>query len=393
MLKTRLSIAGFRREATVFILSLVLLVSWPSLHSAEAFPVLASLGFFFVVLSSRKSFLMVPSQLLPIIIMQLAFLGFLLMTLSTPPLIIEGETYNSSLFARNVFLTALICFPAYVVGAIYSYNYSKAFFTVSRVFTYFLIFYCFYWVVLRGDSRGLSIGIMSLVLFAYAILSPYADQKWKQLSLMLIPLFAITATGNRGSLIAWVFFLITWLIYPRISKLKKMYRTYFLTFLVFAVVGTALYTYGELSWFDGFSQSVFNKHADSGRPLIWQQLLEHISQHLVFGMGANQSSTYILSDFNPARNLSSHNTFIELLLRGGVLLSFVFVGLLYLIWLTYAGGNTNAYNRLGASFFVAILVNAVTAELLLANRITLNLLIWWALGLLSGKSLLLKQRY
>ena len=186
---------------------------------------------------------------------------------------------------------------------------------------------------------------------------------------------------------ASVFFL-TYFLYPYLIVNKKIYKLFFLVYIVLIFLLIGLYLSDVFIFLDELSRTYFGKPLHSGRELLWPELFTYIIDKPLLGYGINQDSGYFQSTsaILKFRGLDSHNIYLELLVRGGILLLSFFIILFYRIWGFFYSINNNAMSRMAASGFLAFLFVGVGLPIGLMGSIVLNTLLWFYWGVASGNT-------
>ena len=285
---------------------------------------------------------------------------------SSPIITFEVIETTSSAYVPNILLSSLICFSVFIIGYAYGYLFENAFGILRYVFTFQLLLAYLYITVTHGLSIEYSQfqGILPVVLlpFIYLILSDKSNSL--QFFYTLLLLSYLSLIGARTSLLAVVMFMVTYFCYPYICRRYSMYKLYFFCFILLFISLQYLYISGFFGFLDEFTRSIFGKSINSGRNFIWVELLQYISEKPYFGYGTNQSSSYLVSSYANWRNLSSHNLYLEILLRGGLLQLTLLMCIFYMLWKSFHSYADNKFGRIGASGFIAILFFRRRCELL-----------------------------
>ncbi len=90
--------------------------------------------------------------------------------------------------------------------------------------------------------------------------------------------------------------------------------------------------------------------------------------------------------------MSAHNIYLEILLRGGLLLLSFFLILFYRIWSTFYSINNNKMSRIAASGFLAFLFVGAGIPIGLTGNIVLNSLLWFYWGVASGNTWIINHQ-
>ena len=112
-----------------------------------------------------------------------------------------------------------------------------------------------------------------------------------------------------------------------------------------------------------------------GRLGIWVELIQYIFEKPWFGYGSNASPEYIYSE-TIGRNLSSHNTYLDLLFRIGIV-GFSLVILLFFQMIRYFYRNKKSkYAAPGMALLFASLFMAAGYEFIFFTVLSVNLFLW-----------------
>lgn len=187
---------------------------------------------------------------------------------------------------------------------------------------------------------------------------------------------------------AFIIFLMSVVFWDSITKNKRTFNILYFSYIVLLIGAVFMYIYavnmGYISDYDDFSQMYFEK-GFSGRATIWPEVMSHIYQDLWFG----KCSTCITDNymnFSELRNLSSHNTFMEIAFRSGIIGFVLLVFLYYTLMRHFFRFKTKMASRIGGSYLLAALLFQSSGELMFFNSILANVLVWGFLGVCFGRS-------
>lgn len=212
----------------------------------------------------------------------------------------------------------------------------------------------------------------------------------------LILLYVSTSRSVWIAMIAGVFF---YVFYKAITFNKLIYR---LTF-IFIMIGIFLFSYAypklyvmKLGWeIDAFILKLTGKSLFTGRQELWLYLIKLITEKPIFGHGVSKS----LRDYL-ALDLSSHNTYLSMLLKTGMIGFILYLVILFLIWeLLYPRSNDlsnkNKISALFPAFFVSILVFQVFELNLFQGPYSINAIEWLilAMGISMNNKKVIKPKY
>ncbi len=161
--------------------------------------------------------------------------------------------------------------------------------------------------------------------------------------------------------------------------------------MVIVLVGGAVVFYLDAQSYEWMvpleqhSRDIFGKSLFSGRHTIWVELIEFIKLKFWFGWGADHSSHQLMAS-SGLRNLSSHNTFLEIWYRLGFTGVVLFLMILYSIWRVVVVEVALKPTRVVASFLLAAVVFMSSNGFLFDSILTVNLVSWLILGVGVGLS-------
>jgi len=295
---------------------------------------------------------------------------------------------DSALF-NSIFLTSVICFVVFIQGYFYSFAVKRPLSLLGYVFLYEWALVGIYFIVAYGFStdNALMLGQMTVILIPYMYLVFKEKPKLRFIFSFIVLLYLILISCRTAFLGASVFFS-TYFLYPYLIVNKKIYKLFFLVFLVLIFLLIGLYLSDVFIFLDELSRTYFGKPLHSGRELLWPELFTYIIDKPLLGYGINQDSGYFQSTSAVLkfRGLDSHNIYLELLVRGGILLLSFFIILFYRIWGFFYSINNNAMSRMAASGFLAFLFVGVGLPIGLMGSIVLNTLLWFYWGVASGNT-------
>ena len=306
---------------------------------------------------------------------------------------IEGYSLFSE---HNIFLNSVVMFVIFSLGMLYGYNIKDPLFVLSKTITFFALLFIFYIsVVYFYIADNLLFGLMMSILLPYIFLNFSKNggdglNKYSYSVSVLIILFLLMI-GNRASTVAMLIFYISYYFYPYTSKSALRSNLSLLFYLVILGFSVVAYGMGGLMFLDDFSFSISGKTMHTGRAEIWSELFLLIENSLIFGYGVNQSSTFIYSS-SLGRNLSSHNTFIELLLRGGIVLILLIFYYIYIIYSRLRLNTISVYGRISQSMIYVFIWQSCWDEVGFSLNPVINSTFWIFIGVSLGRVIKEKNR-
>ena len=286
---------------------------------------------------------------------------------------------------NSMLLTSMVCFIVFIIGYCYSFTVKKIFRFLGYVALYHWSMTSLYFIWAYGFFLGNSLfqGMISTVSLPYIFMA-LEKQAGLKIVYSLILLLYLMSIYSRTAFMACAIFIFTYCIYPYLTVNRIRYHLYFLIFIILLTILMAIYLSGGFDFLNEFSLEFFGKRIRSGREKIWPELIGYISENFLYGYGINQDSQSIISGLRPWRNLSSHNIYLEILLRGGIILLSFFIVLFYRIWGLFYSCSNNEVSRVAASGFLAFLFLGAGAEIGLKGNILLNTMAWFFWGGASG---------
>ena len=187
-------------------------------------------------------------------------------------------------------------------------------------------------------------------------------------------------SGERGLAISLLFMFLIYYLLPVIKKSKFLYHTFFwiiaslVTSFQFFYVWFSTTTLGTT--FNLISGKYTNQNFFSGRQIIWGILNDYIISYPVLGYGFGND---ILKQYNIF--MSAHNTYVEILLSGGLIYLLLFFLFMYSIWSSMYEFISEKSIRLSMSFLIAILIFGANGVIFVGNDISFTLIIWLIIGI------------
>jgi hypothetical protein len=276
--------------------------------------------------------------------------------------------------------------------------YFVIFAVMSRVYRFRNIstplFFLFLFIILFSFIYGAGIKVMTennqIYAYVFFISLPFLicffdfDKKITIRVLFLFVVIQMFIFENRMPVISFLLIMFVVNYWSLLSRNAFVYFTFICLLFIFSIFGPVIYLSIDLATYDELSRQYFNKGID-GRSFIWIDLIANIKDNLWFGKCSNCASMYSLNELE-SRSLSSHNTFLELLFRMGVvgLLPFLFM-LISLLYRFYIFKHI-AVARFGAAYIVGSVAFMSANEFSLTQTFTANLIFWAGVGILYGKS-------
>jgi hypothetical protein len=199
--------------------------------------------------------------------------------------------------------------------------------------------------------------------------------------------------GNRFPSLALIFFALCWYIYPFFLKRKVRHFFWFISLFVTLSILPILYepilestivaSYNSTRSND--SNSALDKGLD-GRLAIWPDIINSIVERPFLGVCSNCSTEYF-SNWSQSRDISSHNTFLEVLFRSGL------IGLICVLLIFYSISKNSVtpitvspYSRFLFSYVSSCMTFMTSNEFGFTQTFVANAIFWLIIGVCSGKA-------
>lgn len=192
----------------------------------------------------------------------------------------------------------------------------------------------------------------------------------------------ILISESRSSLLGLLVFFTTYVVLPRLLRLR-LSGVYFFSFVVATAVVLS-FTVGilfpELNVeMNRLSREIFQKNLDSGRSSMWSMLFELMEGYEVWGRGGGVQVKDISSI-----EYSAHNLYLQIYMQLGLVGEFMLIALLYSIWNFSFNGRDVYKVRIAASAFIGLLVINCFEVTLFQNNLVLSLPILVLVGIAAG---------
>lgn len=202
--------------------------------------------------------------------------------------------------------------------------------------------------------------------------------------LLLFSMLQVFYFVNRVPALAFIVMLLVYFFWGLVSRSRFVYLLLMVLFLSVIIISPYLYVELDISYADELSRRYFNKGID-GRMSIWPDVINSIYSEVWFGKCSNCGTQYYLNALE-TRNLSSHNTFLELMFRVGLLGVLPFVLMLSLLLIHFLKNRYSKASQFGAAYLIGAIIFMSSNEFSMTQTFTSNLLFWAGLGMLYGRS-------
>lgn len=208
----------------------------------------------------------------------------------------------------------------------------------------------------------------------YVIASLYSQKIsyiYKNLLILsvFIDLICIWSTNTRSTWLSAFTAIIIWFFWGILKKNRTLFFLVVPTFFFFSFGLLYFYINSASSISYSYTDVVSaysGKRLNTGRQLLWPDLIDTVAQEPFFGHGAGFSHG----------DLSAHNLFIELALQTGVVGLIVFLLLIWALWNTLWSGREDPIVRLSGAFFLSIFVHQMFEVSFTQNNLSIGLLQW-----------------
>lgn len=195
-------------------------------------------------------------------------------------------------------------------------------------------------------------------------LQVWRDKKWLLALCLPVMLSAIPLTGSRQSILTLATMMVVWLIYA----LPKAYRWRYgfgIILLGAVISGAVLKFHPRMNGFDIHAATEFREvhYTHDVRFNIWGCALQHPEDYLAYGLGAGQSTGYLMKiyqekglDYYYSMRYHAHNQYLEEMMEIGLpgLLMFL-IAWLSVVWCSKGEGRRFAF-----LFFTLFALNMLT---------------------------------
>lgn len=192
-------------------------------------------------------------------------------------------------------------------------------------------------------------------------------------------------SGERGLAICIILVMLVYFLLYFMRKRKLLYNSFFwfialvVSSYQFIYVWASNHTIGII--LNEVSRKYSNQNFFSGREKIWDIANRYIRESPITGYGLGNN---ILK--NNSIDISAHNTYVDILLSGGIISLVLFFCFIYTIWSRMFTYIKDKSIRLSMSFLIAILFFGDNGVIFIGNDISFSLLIWLIIGIAIMKS-------
>lgn len=221
-----------------------------------------------------------------------------------------------------------------------------------------------------------------LTLYFHIIAYYFVVKKYKLfwLGIIFIDISLIIVSSTRSvwlSLITGIMLLFIFQLNQRYKRIvhNSLFMFISLSSLSFPFIYISFYK-SEFGWqFNNFIISLTGKSLFSGREKLWIELFEYIKFQPLLGYGPSTIPADLINT-----TLSSHNTYIQILLQTGIIGTMLFLLILFSIW-NFLFIDKNSFPlKLTVAFFGGILVYSTFEISLVQGGYPINIMQWLVLS-------------
>lgn len=185
---------------------------------------------------------------------------------------------------------------------------------------------------------------------------------------------------ERTSSIVLIIIYIIYLLLKKIKFSKTMYNLIFMGTLVILIVFTYTYVQLQYSEIGYIINNIFREYTGgnffSGRNRIWEITFNYIEDAPILGYGIDNGILKL-----EGIKLSTHNTYIYILLQGGLIGLIIFSMFMYSIWKSYYYYLENDIVSVAAAYLIGILIYINFEVTLIGNTVVVGIFMWLILGI------------
>lgn len=228
-----------------------------------------------------------------------------------------------------------------------------------------------------GDGKTFAFGIYQMV-YALSIFVLFNTSHKAIYTLLLTGVCFLS--GDRGDAISIV---VVYLSYLFINNLKFNYKVYNAFYWIVSIVSCS-FSFFYLWLFNSSYATIVNAytikytHANffSGRNIIWKEAQKLIMQHPIIGNGF---STMAFDSGNTDVKMSAHNTYMQLLVSGGIILTALVLIMLFLIWRQYYWYLDYEIAKISAAALIGCLIISTNIVVMVGTDIQTSIYMYFGM--------------
>ena len=205
-----------------------------------------------------------------------------------------------------------------------------------------------------------------------------AESKGKFPKILLFSFIYLRMVERTCSIVLIIIYFIYFTL-KKVAKHKHLYKLFFWGLLILVLGFTYGYVQLQYTETGHVINDIFKEYTGgnffSGRNLIWQVVFNYIKEKPILGYGIDNRILNLAGI-----TMSSHNTYIHILLQGGVIGLFAFLMFMYSIWESYFYHLDNDIVITAASYLIGILIFINFEVTMIGNTVVTAIYLWFILG-------------
>ena len=215
-----------------------------------------------------------------------------------------------------------------------------------------------------------------LFLLLYFILLDKKTKKYGKILYMSIWMLIAALDGERTFLLLFPVFLLLMAFIDWIFEHKKLYKFIFVIAIILIISIPIIYVMLSHSEYKDLLNEYARKYTKgrffSGRDAIWSNMFEYyLKGNIFFGNGHHVGPDTIYGS-----DLSSHNTYMSILVRTGIIGLSLFFNFLWSIWNRYLKFKNIEAIKLSAVFLFITMLKQSSEMALIGNNVSVSLINW-----------------
>ncbi|HHV30641.1 O-antigen ligase family protein [Acetivibrio mesophilus] len=213
-------------------------------------------------------------------------------------------------------------------------------------------------------------------LLLYFILLDKKTKKPGKILYMGIWLLIAAIDGERTFMLLFPVLLFLILSVDWVFDHKKLYRILFILMVIFIISIPVIYVMLSHSEYKDLLNEYAIRYTKSrffsGRDVIWSNMFEYYLKGNIFlGSGHHVTPTTIYG-----AELSSHNTYMSILIRTGLIGLFLFLYFLWSVWNRYLEFKDVEAVKLSAVFLIITMLKQSSEMALIGNNVSVSVINW-----------------
>lgn len=206
-----------------------------------------------------------------------------------------------------------------------------------------------------------------------------ANSKHKFIKILLFSLILLKIGERTSSIVLFIIYM-TYFVLKKAKRSRALYNLIFVG--TFIVIFGFVFSYVQLQYTEiGYTiNNIFREYTGgnffSGRNRIWEVAFNYIKDAPVWGYGLDNNLMHLAGI-----DLSTHNTYIHILLQGGIIGLLIFIMFLYTIWIRYFYNLDDDIVITAAAYLIGILFFINFEVTLIGNTVVTAIFLWLILGM------------